>query len=91
MSYVALQVLVGTALTDPAFRDSLLNGQRPNILRRFDLTDEERGVLMRIEADTLREFAAQLDSWLQMQGPDGSLCVRQGEPARVTPLALLYR
>ena len=67
MSQMALQTLVGTALTDHEFRDDLLNGRRHTLLTKFDLTDEEREVILVIEAESIQEFAARLDEWLKAQ------------------------
>ncbi len=67
MSQMSLQTLVGTALTDREFRHDLLDGKRPTILTKFDLTDEEREVVLGIEAESLQEFAAQLCQLLKFQ------------------------
>jgi hypothetical protein len=56
----ALQVLIGTALTDRDFCRALLNGSRGKILRTFPLTPQEIDIIMDIRADTLEEFAGQL-------------------------------
>ena len=47
MAQIALHTLVGTALTDPEFCHDLLNGRRPTLLTKFELTDEERTTRMR--------------------------------------------
>ena len=67
MSQMALQILVGTALTDPRFCHDLLNGRRHTLLPEFDLTDEEREVVMVVEAGSIQEFAVQLCEWLKAQ------------------------
>ena len=67
MSQMALQILVGTALTDPRFCHGLLNGSRHTLLAEFDLTDEEREVVLGVEAGSIQEFAAQLCEWLKAQ------------------------
>ena len=67
MSQMALQTLVGTALIDPEFCNDLLNGRRHTLLTKFDLTDEEREVVLVIEAESIQEFAARLDEWLKTQ------------------------
>jgi len=67
MSQIALQTLVGTALTDPRFCHDLLNGRRHTLLSGFDLTDEEREAVMVVEAGSIQEFAAQLCEWLKAQ------------------------
>jgi len=67
MSHIALHTLVGTALTDSKFCHDLLNGRRHILLPDFDLTDEEREMVMGIEAESLQDFAAQLCRWLKVQ------------------------
>lgn len=67
MSETALCMLVGTALTDSEFRDKLLRGERHSLLAEFDLTDEERKAILAIEAESVREFAAQLCERLEIQ------------------------
>ena len=67
MSQMALQTLVGTALTDPGFCNDLLNGRRHTVLAKFDLTDEEREVVLVIKAESIQEFAAHLCEWLEAQ------------------------
>jgi hypothetical protein len=67
MSQTALQVLVGTALTDSEFRHDLLNGSRRTLLMKFDLTDEERKAVLGVEAESIQQFAAQLCEWLECQ------------------------
>jgi hypothetical protein len=64
---MALQTLVGTALTDPKFCNDLLNGRRHTLLAKFDLTDEEQEVVLVIEAESIQEFAAHLCEWLEAQ------------------------
>jgi hypothetical protein len=67
MSQMTLHTLVGTALIDPEFCHDLLNGRRHALLAEFDLTDEEREVVMLVEADSIQQFAAQLCEWLKAQ------------------------
>jgi hypothetical protein len=70
MAQMTLHTLVGTALTDPDFCHDLLNGRRPTLLTKFDLTDEEREFVLFIEAESIQAFAAQLCEWLKAQeGP----------------------
>jgi hypothetical protein len=65
MSDIALQVLVGTALTDTKFCEGLLNGLRPRLVADFDLTDDERRAVLAIRATCIQEFAAHLCEWLE--------------------------
>jgi hypothetical protein len=66
MSNIALQVLIGTALTDTKFCEGLLNGSRRRLLVDFDFTDEEQRALLGIDATSIQEFAAQLCEWLEV-------------------------
>jgi hypothetical protein len=59
-----LEQLVGTAIIDPRFREDLLNGRRREVIADFDLTAEEKAMILGIHAHTLQEFAAVLDRWL---------------------------
>ena len=63
----ALQTLLGTALIDGQFCERLLNGQRQELLPKFQLTDEEHRFLMGVKADSLQGFAAAVDQWLSVQ------------------------
>ncbi len=67
MSHRILRRIISIAITDPKFRNDLINGRRSDLLVEFDLTDEECKALMAIEANSLREFATQLEGWLQIQ------------------------
>jgi hypothetical protein len=60
----ALQTLLGTAMIDGQFCKLLLNGQRQELLPKFQLTDEEHRFLLDIKADSLEGFAAAVDQWL---------------------------
>ena len=73
MSHGVLQDLVANAVVDAGFCNRLLNGERRAILREFDLTEDERRVVLGIEAVSLKEFAIQLDEWLVVQ--EGSLAL----------------
>lgn len=64
MSATALQTLIGTALIDREFCKELLNGRRPALLTEFDLTEEEREVVLAIKVDSIQEFAVGLYEWL---------------------------
>ena len=64
MSMRELDRLTGTALAEPAFCEALLGDRRPEALTSFDLTAEERTMLLCIRARTLREFAQTLYGWM---------------------------
>lgn len=74
MSHIALNVLVGTAQISCGFRERLLGKDRPAVLAEFDLTNEERGALLAIEANSVKEFAVQLEQWLQTQESSSVSC-----------------
>ena len=65
MSHRALQRIIGTAVTDPEFCTDLLDGRRQTLLAAFDLSAEERNILLAIEAGSLQEFASRLEEQLQ--------------------------
>ncbi len=63
----ALEEVVGNAIIDREFLAGLLNGKRARLLSQFDLSPEERQVLMNIRAESLESFASQLYGWVQSQ------------------------
>jgi hypothetical protein len=64
MSHESLQAIVGTAILDKQFLHDLLNSRREQAISRFELTPEERRVLRAIRAETIEQFAYQLDDWI---------------------------
>jgi hypothetical protein len=64
MAYESLQAVIGTAVIDPVFRKALLNGSRRRVLSTFRLTHEEIDAVMKIRADSLEQFASELDQWI---------------------------
>ena len=64
MSTESIQAIVGTAITDKQFMHDLLNSRRESAISRFDLTPEEHSVISKIEANSIEQFASQLDEWL---------------------------
>ena len=64
MAYESLQAVVGTAVIDMGFRKALLNGSRRRVISTFDLTHEEVDAVMGIRAESLEQFACQLDQWI---------------------------
>ncbi len=67
MAYESLQALIGTAVTDSEFRKALLNGSRSHAVQNFELTHEELDAVMAIRAETLEQFAGQLDRWIMSE------------------------
>ena len=64
MSQSELQTIIGTAITDSAFRRRLLESPA-KVADEFELTSTERVALLDIRADSLSDLAEQLDEWLQ--------------------------
>ena len=61
MSIQAMRTVVGKAVINDAFRASLLNGRRAELLREFDLEPQELSALLAIRANSLKDFAAQVE------------------------------
>lgn len=59
-----LQAIIGTALTDKDFRKALLGSSRRRVLQAFPLSGDEIEALMAIRADSLEQFAGELDRWI---------------------------
>ena len=65
MTHESLQAVIGTAVIDAEFRKALLNGSRRFVIQRFNLSREEFDAVMGVRADSLEQFAGQLDRWIQ--------------------------
>lgn len=69
MLHESLQAVIGTAVIDTEFRKALLNGSRQRVIQRFNLSRDEFDAVMSIRANSLEQFASQLDQWiLRAQG-----------------------
>ncbi len=68
MSQQTLQRVVGTAIVDHRFRADFLDGGRRRLLAQFGLGEEEAALLLGIRANTLEEFAAELQRHLESNG-----------------------
>lgn len=77
MPYESLQAVIGTAVIDSKFRIELLTSSRQRAIQKFDLTKEETEVVMSIRADSLEQFAGQLDQWI-------SKALGKAEPPRLS-------
>jgi hypothetical protein len=64
MPHESLQAVIGTAVIDTEFRKALLNGSRQRVIQHFNLSREEFDAVMRVRADSLEQFAGQLDQWI---------------------------
>ncbi len=52
--------LMWIALTDPAFREQLLNGGRREVVTTLNLTEAEKQAVLAVQANTLDAFAGAL-------------------------------
>jgi hypothetical protein len=64
MLHESLQAVIGTAVIDTEFRKALLNGSRQRVIQPFNLSREEHDAVMCVRADSLEQFAGQLDQWI---------------------------
>ncbi len=69
MSVQGLNLVVGNAIVDREFRERLLGcpDQREELLEPFDLSAEERALVLECREQTLEGFAAVLDDWVARQ------------------------
>lgn len=66
MSTEAFHHIIGRALTEPAFRESLL--RRPtDAIREYPFSPGERDLLLSLQAGTLEELAGEL--WERLNRP----------------------
>ncbi len=61
MSTRILDDLIGRAVASKIFCAAVLNGQRRELLKGYDLDPEDVAKLMTIQADTLEDFAAAVE------------------------------
>jgi hypothetical protein len=66
MAHETVQMIIGTAIVDARFRQTLLQKTR-EALRDFDLTPDEVEALSGIRASTLHGFAHEVQLWLNKQ------------------------
>jgi hypothetical protein len=60
MSQDAVQSLIGRAVLDEAFR-KLLFSDPDKAFEGYDLTEEEKAILRKLDADEIASFAGKLD------------------------------
>ncbi len=65
MSKIALQKIVGKIVISDNFRAGILNGRRAELISGFDLEPEEYAQVMAIQAQSLEEFAAEIQQITQ--------------------------
>lgn len=80
MSTQALHHLIGAALVDQAFQRDLLDGRRAAVIESYDLSPDERRVILGIRSSTLQEFALALDRWLDLQMTTGAASTQDSCP-----------
>ena len=64
MSIEGLRGLVGQSVISDEFCRGIMNGQRAELIARFDLDPDEVAALLAIRADTIYEFAVALEKFL---------------------------
>ncbi len=55
-----IDALMWTALTDPRFREGLLNGRRRELVSQLNLSEVEQRAVLAVKADSLEAFAGAL-------------------------------
>jgi len=65
MSKIALQKIVGKAVISDNFRARLLDERRADLIDGFDLEPQERDQVLAIQAQTLADFAAEIQQITQ--------------------------
>lgn len=70
MSQEAVQMILGRALTDPEFRQRLIDSAA-DACQGYDLTAEELAALEALDAESLKQFAGTLDDRISRSGGRG--------------------
>lgn len=76
MSTPGMQKLVGKMITNPKFCDMVLFLRTEELLDGFDLTSEEKALLMALPGENLEGFAQGVESYIDSRNP-----VASGKPA----------
>jgi acyl-CoA hydrolase len=63
MSMEAVQQIIGRAVTDPEFRQQLIDDAR-SACQGYELTDDELNALEALDQESMRAFAGTLDARL---------------------------
>ncbi|MCB9135747.1 MAG: hypothetical protein H6636_09990 [Anaerolineales bacterium] len=70
MSRFNLNAIATKALLDHKFQADILNGHRKERLNEFDLSDDEKRVVLSIEAKNVDQFVTRLGNWMYaIEGP----------------------
>ena len=67
MSIHGLQFMVARAVISDQYRVGILNGHKADLIQELDLDPGESAQVMAIRANTLAEFAAEVDRIVQAQ------------------------
>lgn len=70
MSHSEVERVIGRAVTDPVFRQALIDNAR-EACKEFDLTEEELDALEKLDSSSLQAFAMTLDQRLSKRGGTG--------------------
>lgn len=63
MSTLTLNAFITKAMLDDKFQEDILNGCCQERIDEFDLSDEEKKVILEIKAKNLEDFVHQLNQW----------------------------
>lgn len=70
MSRLNLNAIATKALLDHNFQTDILNGHRKERLTEFDLSEDEKRVVLSIEAKNVDQFVTHLGNWMYaIEGP----------------------
>jgi hypothetical protein len=64
MSRFNLNAIATKALLDHEFQVDILNGHRRERLKEFELSDDEKRVVLSIEAKNVDQFVTRLGTWM---------------------------
>ncbi len=67
MSIHGLQIMVGRAVISDEYCAAILNGHKAELIRELDLDPAESAQVLAIRANTLAEFATEVDRIVQAQ------------------------
>ncbi|GAB4442236.1 MAG: Franean1_4349 family RiPP [Chloroflexi bacterium OHK40] len=70
MSLQAVQQIIGRAVTDPEFRQQLIDDAR-SACAGYDLTDDELNALEALDQESMQAFAGTLDARLSKSAGKG--------------------
>lgn len=77
MSILTMNTILTKAVVSDRFRAGLLNGQKAQLLRDFDLEPGELSSLMAIHVPSLKEFAIEVEKIIQAREPRPPIFMRE--------------